>query len=1353
MEFTSLSLTSSLGSDSEVAPCTKACSKAYANLQSHYDKLTVDLRKSQFDVRSYKTGLESVKLGLDMSKVKCYNYHKRGNFARKCRPPKDTRNKGTQRRNVLVETTTYNALVSQYDGVGSDSEVAPCTKACSKAYANLQSHYDKLTVDLRKSQFDVRSYKTGLESVKLGLLPLSLKIGFPTQKMNLKPIEHSTPVENLQKDNPKSKGHRHSWNRKACFVCKSLNHLIKDYDYYEKKMVQKPIRNHAMRRNHQHYARMAHPHTNRHVVPTSVLTRPHSPLRRPINQRPSLKTSNFHQKVTTIKAKQVNAVQGAKGNWGNPQQALKDKGVIDSCCSRHITGNISYLSDFEEINGGYVAFGGNPKGGKITVKGGKITVKGKIRTRKLDFDDVYFVKVFKFNLFSVSQMVPRENNMYIVDLKNIVPSGDLTCLFAKATLDESNLWHKRLGHINFKTINKLVQGNLVRGLPSKVFENNHTCVACKKGKQHRASCKTKPFSSVSQPLQRLHMDLFGPTSVKSLNKKSYYLVVTDDYSRIKREFSVARTAQDNGIVERNNRTLIKAAKTMLPDSVLPIPFRLRQLILPAMSKIGNGPTWLFDIDTLTQSMNYQPVVAGNQPNHNAGIQENLNAGTGGKVAKSIQQYVLLPLWSTEPESAVHVSQSSNDKSKKHDEKAKGKSHVYLSIGVRNLSEEFEDFSSTSTNGLNAASAPVTAVGPNLTNNTNSFNAAGPFDNVEEGIDYEEVFAPVARIEAIRFEDLDYPDKVYKVIKALYGLHQAPRAWYEILANYLLENGFQRGKIDQTLFLKKQKGDILLVQKEDEIFISQDKFVAEILRKFGLTDEKSASTPIDTKKPLLKDPNGEDVDVHTYRPKVTAVRLIITIVISKLILFGLTIDVAHLMLSGHKYTSPILTQQVFANMRRIDKGFSRVDTPLFDGMLVQQQVKDVEDAVEDENDDNELFAKSTPPSPIPATPPPSPTQEHIPSSPPAQTAQPSSPPQQQPSQTANISMTLLNTLSETCATLTKQVANLEQDKIAQVIEITKLKQRVKRLEKKRQFKSLGLQRLRKERLAGSQEKVYYLDIQHAEKVVTTAATIITGSQVPKASASRKRRGVVIQDPEETATALVIVHFENDVVDQVKRKEKQDNIVMRYLALKRKPLVEAQNDVVDQVKRKEKQDNTVMRYLALKRKPLVEAQVRKNIMVYLKNKAGFKMDFFKSMNYTDIRPIFEKHYNSIQAFLEKGDNEIQEEGSKRKDDSLEQRAAKKQRIDEKEEELKVPVVDYQIYHENNKPYYKIIRADGTHKLFLSFITLLKNFDREDLEMLWKIFQERFQSSEPKNFSDDFMLNTLKILFEKPNVEANI
>ncbi|GJR16790.1 putative ribonuclease H-like domain-containing protein [Tanacetum coccineum] len=124
-----------------------------------------------------------------------------------------------------------------------------------------------------------------------------------------------------------------------------------------------------------------------------------------------------------------------------------------------------------------------------------------------------------------------KDNMYNFDMKNIVPKESLTCLVAKATLDESMLWHRRLGHINFKNINKLVKDNLVRGLPTKSFENDQTCVACLKGKQHRASCKSKVLNPITKPLFMLHMDLFGLTFVSSLMHKKYCLVVTDDYSR------------------------------------------------------------------------------------------------------------------------------------------------------------------------------------------------------------------------------------------------------------------------------------------------------------------------------------------------------------------------------------------------------------------------------------------------------------------------------------------------------------------------------------------------------------------------------------------------------------------------------------------------------------------------------------------------------------------------------------------------------------------------------------------------------------------------------------------------------
>nr|GEW65416.1 hypothetical protein [Tanacetum cinerariifolium]GEW65417.1 hypothetical protein [Tanacetum cinerariifolium] len=185
--------------------------------------------------------------------------------------------------------------------------------------------------------------------------------------------------------------------------------------------------------------------------------------------------------------------------------------------------------------------------------------------------------------------------------------------------------------------------------------------------------------------------------------------------------------------------------------------------------------------------------------------------------------------------------------------------------------------------------------------------------LEEGIDYEEVFPPVARIEAIRlflayasfmgfmvyqidvksafiygtikeevyvcqppgFEDPNHPDKVYKVVKALYALHQAPRAYdiifgatnNELCKSFkkLMKDKFQMSSMGElTLFLGLQ-----VKQKKDRIFISQDKYVAEILRKFRLTERKLASTPIDTEKPLLKDPDGEDVDVHTYMSMISS----------------------------------------------------------------------------------------------------------------------------------------------------------------------------------------------------------------------------------------------------------------------------------------------------------------------------------------------------------------------------------------------------------------------------------------------------------------------------------------------------
>nr|GFA23021.1 hypothetical protein [Tanacetum cinerariifolium] len=334
--------------------------------------------------------------------------------------------------------------------------------------------------------------------------------------------------------------------KKTYFVCKSETHLIKDCDFHAGKLDQK---SYALRDTHKHHAQMHHSRIPLHKVPTAARTigaarptfsktRPHiapyavskskAPIRRPFIRHTSPKPSISPPRVNAanpsavsaarVNAARLSAVSAARINavkpsvvtavqHNHPKKVWRPKTlVLDHVFrttsasmtlkrfdyndalgrSKNMTGNISYLSNFEELNGGYVAFGGNPKGGKISGK-------GKIKTGKLDFDDVYYVKELKFNLFSVSQMcdkknnvlftdteclvlssnfklpdatqvllrVPRENNMYNVNLKNIIPFGDLTCLFAKATLDEFNLWHRRLGPVKIKTINKLVKGILL----------------------------------------------------------------------------------------------------------------------------------------------------------------------------------------------------------------------------------------------------------------------------------------------------------------------------------------------------------------------------------------------------------------------------------------------------------------------------------------------------------------------------------------------------------------------------------------------------------------------------------------------------------------------------------------------------------------------------------------------------------------------------------------------------------------------------------------------------------------------------------------------------------------------------
>ncbi|GJS02298.1 putative ribonuclease H-like domain-containing protein, partial [Tanacetum coccineum] len=967
-------------------------------------------------------------------------------------------------------------------------------------------------------------------------------------------------------------GEGYSFIKKKCFVCGSLSHLIKDCDYYEKKMareaefkkqrvfntgnrVAKPVWTNANRVNHANQfvpkpvqlnagrakINSVRPNINtgrtnvnsvrprvstissnvntvrsRQPVPTRTsnnfspkrpqvnqfkqrrhFSKSYPPVRRPIDRNTS-KMSYFN----AVKGNWGTAVKTSAGyNWRNsssnsncdsgptfirtdhPLKNMEDKGIFDSGCSGHMTGNKDHLDDFEECKGGSVTFGGSK---------GYITGKGRIRVGNLDFDSVSFVKELgHFNLFSISQIcdkqhkvlfteseclvvspdfkmpdenqillkVPRQHNMYSFDMKTPSLTKDYACLIAKATSDESKLWHRRLGHINFKNLNKLVKGNLVRGLPSKVFKNDHTCVACQKGKQHRASCKAKLERMITEPLHTLHMDLFGPTSVKSINHASYCLVITDDCTRfswvfflatkdetssilqnfirqienqlnhrvkiirsdngtefknkdmlefcrnkgIKQEYSNARTPQQNGVVERMNRTLIEATRTMLADSLLPTTF------------------WAEAVNTACYIFNRVTNSAGTLQSPNANASEEADEDEEEKFLTELQN-----LQTQENEAfSIGISEDTPE--------ILAFRRDLDQLAQKHLREVTTD-KATSTNSVNSGSEPVNTQPaaqddsdmPELTifnkpqkgifdeasydeqgmvhdfNNLPTEVAVSPIPTLrihnihpqsqilrdpksfvqtrsrvkqtsgahaleepkkisealkddswveamqeellqfrlqqvwilvdlphgakEEGIDYDEVFAPVEEIEAISgyvsqppgFVDPDHPKKVYKVVKALYGLHQAPRAWYATLSTFLEEHGYRRGTIDKTLFIKKDKKDIMLVQvyvddiifgsttkswcdefkalmkgifqmssmgelifflglqvkqKTDGIFISQAKYVADMLKKFDLACVKTAITPMENKMALTKDEEADDADVTPKTSNLNAMKRI------------------------------------------------------------------------------------------------------------------------------------------------------------------------------------------------------------------------------------------------------------------------------------------------------------------------------------------------------------------------------------------------------------------------------------------------------------------------------------------------
>nr|GEV81540.1 hypothetical protein [Tanacetum cinerariifolium] len=393
------------------------------------------------------------------------------------------------------------------------------------------------------------------------------------------------------------------------------------------------------------------------------------------------------------------------------------------------------------------------------------------------------------------------------------------------------------------------------------------------------------------------------------------------------------------------------------------------------------------------------------------------------------------------------------------------------------------------------------------------------------------------------------------------------------------------------------------------------------------------------------------------------------------------------LSTHttRFISPALTQKVFANMRRVRKGFSGVETPLFEGMLAARQ----------------------------------PAEEGV----------------------------------------------TENNKADQKLEIIKLKARVK-LEMANKVKSSKLRRLRKVRASRRIESSDDMEDVFNQGRMIDDMDKDKGIELVKDDADiAETEGR--HAAEQAKKQAEIYHIDLDLFSKVLSMQEDDSEVQEPSIPTAAPIVVAAytkrikgviiRDPEEELSLKTLAETPKVKDKGMKKRPQTESEARKNMMIYLKNTTGYKMDFFRGMTYAEICPIFQASINETRA----------QKAAKRRKLSKKAQEAKDLRkrlevVDDKDDDVfieatplarKVLVVDYQIVLVDNKPRFKIIKADETHQLYISFTTLLKNFNREDLENLWGIVKERFSTSKPTNFSDEYLLLTLKTMFEKPDEQDGV
>ncbi|XP_042972660.1 uncharacterized protein LOC122304450, partial [Carya illinoinensis] len=519
----------------------------------------------------------------------------------------------------------------------------------------------------------------------------------------------------------------------------------------------------------------------------------------------------------------------------------------------------------------------------------------------------------------------RNNNVYTIDFEEIT-SQDAICLSAQN--ETSWLWHRRLGHANMELISKLSKNDLVRGLPKTYFLKDKICDACQFGKQTKTSFKTKKHISTTRPLQLIHMDLFGPNRVASLGGKYYAFVIVDDFSRytwviflahkdeahnaftklckrIQNEkgytissirsdrgkefvnknietfcdengfihnFSAPRTPQQNGVVERKNRSLQEMARTMLNENNLPSYF---------WAEAVSTACYVINRVMLRSKLDKTPYELWNEKKPNIGYFH-----VFGCKCFILNDRDNLGKFDAKSDEGIFLGYSTNSKAYR----VFNKKTLTVQESMHVVFDELE------------AIRMLLAYACYKDFKLFQMDVKSAFLN---GFINEEVYVE----QPPGFENHISPNHVFKLTKALYGLKQAPRAWYERLSGFLIEKGFSRGKIDTTLFIKYENDDILLIQiyvddiifgatnenmcqvfaktmqEEFEMsmmgeltfflglqikqaksgtFINQSKYIKELLKKFGMENAKEIGTPMSPSTKLDKDESGKPVDSKIYR---------------------------------------------------------------------------------------------------------------------------------------------------------------------------------------------------------------------------------------------------------------------------------------------------------------------------------------------------------------------------------------------------------------------------------------------------------------------------------------------------------